>query len=374
MTIIMETLCAELHIDPEHGDERQLHVLQQWCHEHISQDINYQGTAQEKYTWYMALATHYNDYFLAKLPENPEQIDENILAFKNMNAVQYAADHGYDRYIMGLTRLPNDVLNKPNSAGMTPLHLAAVNGHVHTLRALIAQGANPNKTNKQSQLPIHSALIIAARYTSTLIENKEAIFRELDTLTPDLMARKDNSGDTVLHLMACAAMGSHVFSALCAELLSRDAHPQQYANHQTHYPIHTAILNNKIAIIESLLKVDGVARLTDAEGKVALHYAAQYDAPQTVLEQCIAATPDINCRDRSRRTPLMVAAEAKNISAMDALIKHGADATMTDDRGYSILQYAMNNHDDILTTWILENTSLSKHNLPGFGQENQAQI
>jgi len=359
----MELVFTELQLDLISDVDQKLQVLKKWCYEHISQDISYQGDVSESYAMYLALATHYNNFFLAQVPTNLEQLSENQIGLKNTTVIQYAAEHGYDRFIMELTVSQPNVFNIPNTAGMTPLHLAAMRGHIHTLNALIAKGSNPNITNKQRQLPMHTALTVPTRCSDTLISNKETIFRKLQTITSSWLEKKDIYGDTVVHLMTRSMIGKPLFSKLFIEILAQNKSIIRHENNQSHFLIHTAILNRQSEIADALLDVDGVSLLEDSDGRVALHYAAKGIQTQLLIERYIAATPDINCRDRSEKTPLMIAAEAKNITAMDCLIKQGADPTLTDDQGRSILHYATEDQDEILISWILENTSLTQVNL-----------
>lgn len=54
--------------------------------------------------------------------------------------------------------VPSDV-NLAARNGNAPLHVAAVNGQLETLRALLDSNANVNATNEEGKTPLHDAAI-----------------------------------------------------------------------------------------------------------------------------------------------------------------------------------------------------------------------
>ncbi|MDH3235379.1 MAG: ankyrin repeat domain-containing protein [Alphaproteobacteria bacterium] len=66
--------------------------------------------------------------------------------------------------------------------------------------------------------------------------------------------------------------------------------------------------------------------------------AAKGDVP--LIERWVKAGADINGRDASRRTPLMVAVYGRHIAAAQALIKAGADVNAFDNARYDMLTIA----------------------------------
>ena len=102
---------------------------------------------------------------------------KNIPQYNKLNAIQYAAQQGYDQFITALPSLSNEELNKANTEGMTPLHVCASNGYAHTLHSLLIKGANPREPNKELQRPIHSALFVPLLHDKELVSNKITIFK-----------------------------------------------------------------------------------------------------------------------------------------------------------------------------------------------------
>ena len=324
-----EQFYKEFGFTPVFDNEDKLHQLEAWCHEHISRDLHAQGPSSEKYKYYLALVNDYLDTFLKHVTSN---VSDNSVVFDGMTPIGYTAWKGYDRFIEAQ---PADVaLDKGNAAGMTPLHLAAVKGYVHTVQALLAKGAKANKINHESQLPIHSALFIPAIHDASLMAKKEVIFKALMAQAPTVIDRKDRSGDTVFQLMVVNGFG-----VLLSEILKQHPKGALSCNKHSQYPIHTAILNRRVDMVNLLLAIDKVSTLADSDHRVALHYAAQYGS-KAIVETCCLATLDINIRDQLEKTPLMLAVEAQNIEAVEVLIQQQANVTLVDYRGDSVFQYA----------------------------------
>ena len=322
------TISTELDLTPLFKTSEQLKNLQSWCSQHISNDLSYQGTPAEKYNQYFSLLKSYCNIFLDYLPENPH---EKVPQYQQRNAIQYAAEQGYDQFIKNQVSIPREVLDSRNKNGMTPLHVGAIKGYVHTVRALLEMGANPKITNNESQTPIFSALFVPMVHEEDLIPKKIAMFKEILAHAPEILEHKDSSGNTVFHLMT----KNQEFYSLLSELLTKDYKGLFICNNKMQYPIHTAILNNQFAITKLLLSIDKVAMLSDAQRRIALHYAAQYGASD-IVQCCCEVTPEIDSRDSEGMTPLLLAAESSNYDAMGVLIKYGADNTLVDYLGRSV--------------------------------------
>ncbi len=347
MTIRFKTLCSELHINPEHGNEVALKTIENWCHDHVSRDVSFQGSLEDKYAQYLDFVQNYLEEFMAKIPQNISEAPK----FNNMNPIQFAAYQGYDHYINSLT-LQTALYYEGNAAGMTPLHLAALKGNPYTVEAFLTKGSSPLKANTNSQLPIYSALVVPIVYEADLIKKKERVFRMLKAHAPETIMHQDKSGDTVLQLMAING-----FATLMAETLNEDTQLAFCKNNSTHYPIHTAILNQQIEVCRLLLDIPKVANLTDIDNRVALHYAARYGT-KDMVQLCCEVTADLNIRDSYHKTSLILAAEAQNTEALQVLIDCGADATLTDFDGNTLLHYAVLSENEGLVHWIVNNTSV----------------
>lgn len=282
--------------------------LTTYCFEHISRDI------QHTDDFAVNVEAQYRSKFVPYATQGLIEIQPEL---NNMNAIQYAAYRGYDRFIEANHALISDALNIPNAEGMTPLHLAALNGHVHTVTVLLDLGADPKQVNKQQQLPIYNALMLPFLYDKALKSNKEKIFNLLSVCNPETLAHKDKLGDTVFH-----ALASNGYTQCLNALLHQDTTGAFYSNNYSLYPIHVAILNHRPDIVALLLRIDKVATLTDSNERVALHYAAMYGSAE-VVRLCYLATHDINIQDNDGKTPLALALNEHNQGAVDVLTEYG---------------------------------------------------
>ena len=344
MTKTYEQLTQTLNLTPHDQDGAQLHLLKQWCLEHVSEDA-----FERTYTDYLDLARCYLDIFLPNIPAN---LADAIPVFNNMTVLQYAAYRGYDRFIQSSNTSLTDIINSKTQVGMTPLHLAATNGHLHAVDVLLAVGASPRELNNYGEFPIQCSLFTPVWIDADYKNRKTVIFNVLKACAPDTITAMDSQGDTVAH-----AMAAHGYEALMSDLV-REHQPMILShNNFKKYPIHMAILNDQAGIVKMLLAVDGVISLADAEGRVALHYAAQSELPE-IIQDCCQQYTNVDVLDDANKTPLMCAAEVGNLPALITLVEQGADVHLTDCFGLSLLHYAINSESVEMVRWLLEHTSV----------------
>ena len=276
--------------------------LKQWCQEHVSSDIEFIGADDKQHKQYLALAQDYLEVF-------PTQ----------SNQLAYAALHGYDHYIQ---QLPADasVFNQLNEYGLSPLHLAAVNGHINTAKALLQHGALPTCQNAQQQYPLSTCLKLPFFCSASLRANKVQLFRLLNDAAPGLLEHQDNSGHTVFHRLA-----EKNWSELLAEVIPQAPNGLLIKNNTGNYPVHCALLNRANQVLELLLNTPKLNQLTDPHGWNALHYAARDDKLSCLAQSCRVSPQSINTPVREGKTPLTLAYEAKNQAAIDTLLNAGAD-------------------------------------------------
>jgi ankyrin repeat protein len=76
-----------------------------------------------------------------------------------------------------------------------------------------------------------------------------------------------------------------------------------------------------------------------ADGMTALHLAAAVAGPETA-RLLVDSTSDVNVRNEVGQTPLMLAAQAGNVMFAHPLLEVGADASLLDKDGRSVLHWA----------------------------------
>lgn len=194
--------------------------------------------------------------------------------------------------------------------GMTALHLAARDGDVERVRALIGQGADVDA-------PVRS--------------------RE---------KRSPEWGSTPLHY---AVRDGH---AQVVKLLIENGADVDAANDRGVTPLHRAIYDEAMAtlLIDAGAKIDAA----DERGETALHWAALDGSPEAMGALLASANAPVAAADRRGRTPLHVAAKVANTPAVMALLARDADADAADRFGITPLHLASRSGFEHVTTALLD--------------------
>ena len=114
------------------------------------------------------------------------------------------------------------------------------------------------------------------------------------------------------------------------------------------------LISGHTALVRDLLETSEDARAVldqpDADGRTPLHWAASNDAKLDIVEALSSAgSIDVNARDHSGWTSLMIASSAGASSIVRWLLRHGADVHASNTKRITALHYASSkNHVDIV--------------------------
>jgi ankyrin repeat protein len=324
-------ICKTLNINALDPTAEDLAKLIHWWESTVSTDLHFDGDVQEQFVSYKALASGFLDRVQPNIQR--DHMTSPIVAFNNMTPLQLAVDVGLDVYLQTLEPTPAQINNKIN--GITLLHLAAARGNLHTTETLLSLGANPLKKSTKGEPLLSTSLMLPINHDEKMIKNKQQIFSLLSRLDRSLLLEKNESGDSILHTMAI-----YGYNELINEMLNHSAELASVSNNSMRYPIHAAILNGQHECTKILSTIPGVEKLIDSKGRNALHYAAKY-GDASMVSICLKSTISKNSVDSRQQTPLMLAAIAKNSSAVKELIDSGVQVNMTDDVNRSALHYAV---------------------------------
>jgi len=170
-----------------------------------------------------------------------------------------------------------------------PLVVAAADGNVAGVRALLNQGADPNEADESQ-----GTALLGASWAGHL---------EVAQLLLDAGARVDDGDESRTTALMAASGAGHL--ALVQLLLERGADP----------------------------------RRQDAEGDDALHFAV-FGSATEVVKLLLAKGADPNGRNATGQTPLLLAAQRDSIELLRFLLDQGADVGARDDDGDGVLSYA----------------------------------
>ena len=105
-------------------------------------------------------------------PASPNTVSGN--PFHNVTPLYLAADQGHTHVVMELIKAGAD-LNQATSEGSTPLYIAAQNGHEGIVALLIQAGADVRKASKSGCTPMKVATYMKREKIVTLLKFYERV-------------------------------------------------------------------------------------------------------------------------------------------------------------------------------------------------------
>ncbi len=211
-------------------------------------------------------------------------------------------------------------VNSRDGNGDTPLMTALLTGRPEMMRLLIQKGANVNARNKRQETALHQAV-------ASFIKNTEDILLLLQN-GADVNAR-DGSQRTPLHILA-EKNEIEAFPADAAFLLIKNGADVNARDKNGQTPAMVAEKKNNPTLVAMLGKTGSALQDAYVSAKAARD---SEDAAKRELAANIEARsfPDVNARDKFRKTPLHLAAEKGNTELAAVLIRRGADVNARDN-------------------------------------------
>uniref|UniRef100_A0A8C7MWV7 Ankyrin repeat domain 52 n=1 Tax=Oncorhynchus kisutch TaxID=8019 RepID=A0A8C7MWV7_ONCKI len=262
-------------------------------------------------------------------------------------------------------------LDVRDAGGHTALYLAAQRGHAQCVEVLLSHGASCHlKERRRKWTPLHVAGVCVC---CTLLGGSHVhIFTPLSSNgQTDCLLMLVNRGEKADAAMGCedcvSALLEHGASALCRESRGRT-------------PLHLASSCGHMELLRSLLQgatsTDPLDSLLDYSGYTPAHWAAyhghedcldvfldhkpfsiQEGNPFTPLHCALinghdgaaellvetVGTQMVNIRDAKGRTPLHAAAYSESVAGLQLALVQGAEVNAVDTTGHSALMVAANN-------------------------------
>lgn len=214
-------------------------------------------------------------------------------------------------------------LNRQDTMGFTPLHLAALLGYVLAAHALLDNGANRDTTSREG-------------YTALMLAASKRHLRMVQLLAD---GQQDLNKSTITATAAAATSGPTAYG-----------HPKlpvsQMLRADRVETFKAAIIGRDL-VMAALLLAAGNVQISDCDGNgmpPLVLGAIAGDRQMIRLLLCNGAK--ISKTDTQGKSPLMHAAECRHLDIIDLLLHAGADAGQTDIHGNTALSLAVG-YDDV---------------------------
>lgn len=228
-------------------------------------------------------------------------------------------------------------LDPVDAFGVTPLMLAACNGHTDVSLHLLELGADPHVRDRHGRSALHFA---ADGGHGDVINALVGVGADVGVA--------DAIGDTPLHL---AVVGGH--AGAVEQLLVAGALPGVGDAVFSATPLHKAARSDAGAVVPLLVDAGADVDAPNDDGRTPLHTAASYGYTETA-RALIVAGADVNRRDKRGETPLHGSAFYQHLDCMELLIGAGADVGVQDSDGNTPLHVAAGMNRDRAACLLLE--------------------
>eukprot|EP01147_Barroeca_monosierra_P009246 gene9246-1528_t len=286
-------------------------------------------------------------------------VDTNVIDSENMTPLHWAAFHNHSKHIQLLldaaaNPLPLDMEGKtplhwtsnnktasaakllltkhPELANIadfearTPLHYCVGDENKHVAQALLKH----SMTNRISQdvlgrTPLHWAVALCSETMINLLVRYH-----------DALSIHDDQGATPVHY------ASQINNETCTKAVLRGIPKNKIDvtdwEHRT--PLFWAIANDLITMVQFFLKAGADPNHIDITGRNALHVAVARRSI-TAVKLLLDYKVKKNIQDSAKQTPLLLAVEHSLNDIIYSLLDAGADASMLDFQGRTILHAAI---------------------------------
>ncbi|CAB0039173.1 unnamed protein product [Trichogramma brassicae] len=262
-------------------------------------------------------------------------------------------------------------VNARDKEGRTPLHAAIFNSNINMIEVLLRRGANPNSADKSGHTPLHFVCLreyddvdlakrffeIGEKFNKPLevdAQNNEgwtplhaAIFKGNANLV-ELLLRKNadpnslnKNGETALHKI-CEANLDDLTVEMLFEICDEKKQSMQVdaLDKMGKTPLHVAIKNGKIKLVEILMRRGANPNLADKNGFTPLHIVCQSKYDDVDLLKMLFEAADkfnkplqVDARDKSNCTPLHLALNCGHEQIAEWLLRKGADLNLANAEG-----------------------------------------
>ena len=267
--------------------------------------------------------------------------DPSLQDHDGRNVLHFASKFGNPEIIeLMLSHVPS--IDSITKEGDTPLLIAARNDKLQAVKYLVQQGADPSLQDHDGWNVLH----FASKFGNPeIIELMLSHVPSIDSITKEgvtplmiaagndkLQAVKyllkqdadpslqDNKGCNVLHYASLGG-NAEVIELMLSHVLSIDSRSKEGVT-----PLMIAAGNDKLQAVKCLLKQGADPSLQDTTGWNVLHHALR-SGKVAIMEEILSHENDIESRNNSGETPLMLAQIYGNSDVVAYLLGKGARAS-----------------------------------------------
>ena len=252
-----------------------------------------------------------------------------------------------------------DTHSTDTSLAATPLMLAAYPGHARCVQLLLEYGSNVRALDICGRSALIWAVLSGQEECARLLLAAGGDIRQLDRRgrsplhvaaahgqvivlgallesSVQEVSATDSEGFTPLHYAAYFGQEGTLELLLQTEVGRTRGGPR----HTAFSPLHCALVSGSEQCLQLLLaQSDAEVNSPDAAGFTPLHIAA---ARNLVISAklLLSKGADINAKDARQRSPVMLAARAGHVGLVEALLEAGAEAECADSEGNTALHLA----------------------------------
>lgn len=284
----------------------------------------------------------------------------NLCNKKGDTALHLAAKHGHYECAEYLLEWDNDLKDKQNLMGLTPLMKALYRVDVvfkeksyhRTIDALLNAGCNVNLCPKSNISPLH---IVAGKWSCVSAAEK------LLAAGADVNLNTTASTEKPSSPLMTALCRHKVDSAMVATLIKAGA-DVNYRNTNGKYVLHIAVSKSEDICVENLLIAGADPNVEDCEGNSPLWIAVSENNIK-IAPLLISHGADVNfCNTPYRMSLLAKAVSGNNKKMVELLLNHNADVDIQTRLGATALHYAVDNGNlDIAKQLLMRNCSLDNY-------------